>query len=86
MEKPLLMLHSGEDIYSTPAYAQKLYELAGSRIKQLVWFEHGHHAMLRITDTRRYDTAIAAFIAQKDAAFTERENYNSGKEGNPYVL
>ena len=59
---PLLMLHSREDLYSTPEYAQKLYDRAGSAEKKLVWFAHGKHSMLRITDTALYDASIAAFL------------------------
>lgn len=66
LNKPLLMLHSKEDLYSTPEYAAKLYELAGSQKKELVWFPHGRHSMLRITDTERYDSAIAEFIKSLD--------------------
>lgn len=64
MNKPLLMLHSREDIYSTPEYAQKLYDLASSESKEIVWFEHGRHSMLRVTDTERYDEAVKGFIAR----------------------
>ena len=64
MHKPLLMLHSQEDKYSTPEYAKKLYNLAGSKNKRLVWFERGNHSMLRITDTERYDEAIAKFLTE----------------------
>ncbi|MBQ7387618.1 MAG: alpha/beta fold hydrolase [Clostridia bacterium] len=64
LDKPLLMLHSREDLYSTPEYAEKLYELAGTKKKRLVWFEHGKHSMLRITDTELYDSAIAEFLSE----------------------
>ena len=64
MNKPLLMLHSREDIYSTPEYAQKLYDLASSENKEIVWFEHGRHSMLRVTDTEKYDDAIKSFLAR----------------------
>ena len=64
MNKPLLMLHSREDIYSTPEYAQKLYDLSSSDSKDIVWFEHGRHSMLRVTDTERYDEAVKSFIAR----------------------
>ena len=64
LDKPLLMLHGQKDIYSTPEYAQKLYDLAGTKQKRLVWFEEGRHSMLRITDTEKYDEAIAAFLAE----------------------
>lgn len=62
MNKPLLMLHSREDLYSTPEYAQKLYELAGSEKKKIVWFEKGKHSFLRITDTKKYDESINDFL------------------------
>jgi alpha-beta hydrolase superfamily lysophospholipase len=61
---PLLMLHSKEDLYSTPENAQRLYDKSGSKNKRMVWFEHGKHSMLRITDTERYDTAISEFLAE----------------------
>ena len=64
LDKPLLMLHSREDKYSTPEYAEKLYECAGCEEKRLVWFEHGRHSMLRITDTELYDRSIAEFLAK----------------------
>lgn len=64
LEKPLLMLHSREDRYSTPHLAQKLYDRAGSQQKRLVWFEHGKHSMLRITDTELYDSSIKRFLAE----------------------
>ena len=67
LKKPLCMLHSQEDLYSRPEYAQKLYDLAGSENKRLVWFEKGKHSMLRITDTEKYDGAIAEFLKQLDA-------------------
>ena len=65
LDRPLLMLHSKEDAYSTPENAQKLYDLAGSKSKELVWFEHGRHSMLRITDTERYDRSIKDFVETK---------------------
>ena len=61
---PLLMLHSKEDRYSTPEFAQILFERSGASKKKLVWFEHGRHSMLRITDTSRYDTAIGEFLSE----------------------
>ena len=63
LDKPLLMLHSREDMYSKPEFAEKLYERAGCEQKTLVWFEHGRHSMLRITDTDLYDKSISAFLA-----------------------
>lgn len=64
LDKPLLMLHSREDAYSKPYYAQRLYDLAASKHKRLVWFDHGRHSMLRITDTNKYDSQIAAFLVE----------------------
>lgn len=71
LQTPLLMLHSREDRYSTPEYAQKLYDRGGMKEKRLVWFPHGKHSMLRITDTERYDRAIAEFIE-----FLNKQNNN----------
>ncbi|MBQ4611967.1 MAG: hypothetical protein IJB26_00295 [Clostridia bacterium] len=62
MDKPLLMLQSKMDKYSTAAYAERMYALCPSKQKQLVLFDEGDHSMLRITDTAKYDGAIAAFI------------------------
>ena len=62
VKEPLLMLHSKEDAYSTPENAAKLYERSGSSDKSIVWFDHGRHSMLRITDTARYDAAISDFL------------------------
>ena len=50
-------------IHLTPEYAEKLFILSGAENKNLVWFEHGAHSMLRITDTRLYDKAIGNFLA-----------------------
>ena len=77
---PLLMLHSKEDLYSTPEYAKKLYELSGAKHKRLVWFEHGRHSMLRITDTQLYDTSISQFLAEISA------DKNNNKQEDSYVL
>ena len=62
MNKPLLMLHSKEDRYSLPALAQKLYDRAPTEQKELVWFEHGAHSMIRINNTAQYDEAIRQFV------------------------
>lgn len=70
MNKPILMIHSKEDMYSTPEYAQKLYDMCPSENKRLVWHERGEHSMLRPTDTERYDTAIKEFAAE-NFVFTE---------------
>jgi alpha-beta hydrolase superfamily lysophospholipase len=62
VQTPLLMLHSREDAYSKPDFAQKLYDKSGAENKTIVWFPHGRHSMLRITDTQRYDEAITTFL------------------------
>lgn len=64
MDKPLLMLHSKEDRYSIPENAQKLFDRCPSKHKRLVWFDHGGHSLLRITDMEKYDTSIKEFLAE----------------------
>lgn len=63
LKKPLLMLHSKEDIYSLPETAQVLYDTCGAEQKNLVWFEKGAHSRLRITDTNKYDSSIRSFLS-----------------------
>ncbi len=78
LDRPLLMLHSKEDLYSVEEYAQKLYDKAGCENKKIVWFDHGRHSMLRITDTERYDSAITDFLRElsndKNTVEGEKEN------------
>lgn len=62
LEKPILMLHSKADRYSTPDQAQKLFDMAGSKNKKLEWFEGCAHSQLRIKDMEHYDSTIEAFV------------------------
>lgn len=62
LDRPILMLQSKEDLYSTPDFAEKLYEKCGSKDKQIVWFPKGGHSLLRFTDTPKYDSSIKAFL------------------------
>ena len=62
LEKPLLMIQSRMDTYSTPENAQKLYDLCPSKEKELVWYETGGHSQLRYTDAQKYDNAILSFL------------------------
>ena len=62
MDKPILMLQSKMDKYSTANNAKKLFALCPSKDKKLVLYERGDHSMLRITDTQKYDSEIAAFL------------------------
>ncbi len=64
LDKPLLMIHSKEDRYSTPEYAQKLFDTCPSKSKRISWHEHGDHSMLRPTNTELYDSAIKSFIEE----------------------
>lgn len=60
LKKPILFLHSREDLFSLPEKAQMMYDKCGCE-KELVWFEHGEHSRLRITDTEKYDKSIVDF-------------------------
>lgn len=62
LNKPLLMIHSKEDLYSLPKEAEKLYAKCPHDKKSLVWFEHGAHSKLRIMDPKKYDDAVKAFL------------------------
>lgn len=67
MYKPLLMLHSREDSYSLPEYAQQLYDACPSEKKRLVWFPTSGHSRIRINYTAQYDEAIRTFLGELDA-------------------
>ena len=62
LDKPILMLQSKEDPYSTAEYAQKMYDLCPAEEKKLVLFETGGHSLLRITHTETYDSEITLFL------------------------
>ena len=62
--KPILFIHSKEDTFSEPAKGYALYESCPSKTKKFVWFEHGRHSHLRITDTEKYDATIKEFVEE----------------------
>ena len=64
LDKPILMMHGTDDIFSLPEYAQKMYNICGSENKSFVWFEGGTHSMLRSMDEEKYDSAIVTFLCE----------------------
>ena len=62
MEKPLLMIQSKMDKYSSVENAVKMFQMCPSHEKRLVLYDTGDHSMLRITDTDKYDQEVAAFL------------------------
>ena len=58
MTKPILMIQSKKDKYSTVENAKKMFDLCPSSEKKLVLYEMGDHSMLRITDTEKYDKEV----------------------------
>ncbi len=63
VKKPILFLHSREDLFSTPDKAEELYQKCPSAGKQIHWFEHGGHSRIRITDPTAYDRAVESFFS-----------------------
>ena len=79
MKKPILFIHSKEDVFSLPEKAQALYDKCQSE-KKLVWFEHGAHSRVRINDPEGYDKAIVDFytdLAKKEAFTAENAVANT---------
>ena len=62
MKKPVLFLHSNEDVFSKPEKAEVLYNLCPSKNKKLVWFDKGIHSRIRINNTEKYDNEIVDFL------------------------
>ena len=64
MKKPMLFLHSCQDVYSTPDQAQKLFDKCTSPRKRLVWFENGAHSRVRVNAPQKYDETIIGFLEE----------------------
>ena len=72
LDKPILMIQSKMDKYSTAENAKKMFELCPSREKKLVLYNKGDHSMLRITDTELYDTEITLFLEKLTSACVQQ--------------
>lgn len=66
MRKPILFLHSKEDVFSLPDKAEELYNKCPSKKKQILWFDHGGHSRLRIADQDAYDNAVISYFSAAD--------------------
>lgn len=62
LTKPLLMIHSKEDRYSLPHAAEELFAKCPHDQKTIVWYGHGKHSKLRVTDPELYDRSITEFV------------------------
>ena len=61
LKKPILMIHSKEDIFSLPKYATMLYDMCNSK-KRIEWFDKGAHSHVRINNQEKYDEVIIRFL------------------------
>lgn len=66
LDRPILFLHSKEDIYSLPEKAEELYDLCTAD-KKLVWYETSGHSRIRINYMEDYDARIEEFLREKIA-------------------
>ena len=64
MKKPVLFLHSREDIYSKPEVSAEIFEKCTSP-HRVVWFEHGEHSRIRPVDREKYDRSIRDFLSDE---------------------
>ncbi len=63
MKKPILFIHSKEDVFSLPEEVQRVYDRCNSD-KELVWFEKGAHSRVRINAPERYDKVLIDFYSR----------------------
>ncbi|WP_407383651.1 alpha/beta hydrolase [Ruminococcus sp.] len=63
LKKPILFLHSKEDVFSLPSEVQQVYDRCQSQ-KKLVWFEKGAHSRVRINAPERYDETVVDFFRE----------------------
>lgn len=64
LKVPILFLHSREDVFSLPERAEQIIARTKSD-KMVVWFPHGKHSHLRVTDPARYDGALRDFTESR---------------------
>lgn len=64
LKKPILFLHSKEDVFSLPEEVQRVYDKCTSD-KELVWFDKGAHSRVRINASEKYDDTITAFLKER---------------------
>lgn len=62
MTRPILFIHSREDVFSLPQNAQMMYEKCPSKSKKIVFFDKGRHSFVRINNTEQYDAAVVDFL------------------------
>lgn len=63
LERPILFLHSKEDVFSLPNKAEELYNKCRAP-KKIEWFEHGAHSRIRPNNMERYDGCLEAFCEE----------------------
>ncbi|MBQ3331054.1 MAG: alpha/beta hydrolase [Ruminococcus sp.] len=65
LRKPILFIHSREDVFSLPEEVQRVYDRCQSE-KKLVWFDKGAHSRVRINAPERYDETVIDFFNHLD--------------------
>ena len=65
LKKPILFLHSREDVFSLPGEVQQVYDRCQSE-KKLVWFDKGAHSRVRINAPEKYDETVIDFCRRLD--------------------
>lgn len=63
MTRPILFLHSREDVFSLPGKTQGLYDKCPSEHKKIVFFDKGRHSFVRINNTEKYDQTVTDFLS-----------------------
>jgi len=61
MKKPVLFLHSREDIYSLPEKSSVIFEKCKAPCR-VVWFDEGDHSRIRYVAKEKYDGSITEFL------------------------
>ncbi len=62
VHKPILLLYSELDVFSTPEQAKALYEKCPSEHKKLVFFKKGRHSHVLYNNKEQYRAEIKAFL------------------------
>lgn len=61
LNKPILFLHSREDVYSLPEKSQEVFDKCIAP-KEIQWFDVGAHSRIRINNMKKYDETVISFL------------------------
>ena len=66
LDRPILMLYTKEDKFSTMDQAKELFDKCSSKEKEIVYFDHGAHSRIYYHNKEKYEQTIIDFVNKTD--------------------